>query len=144
MSCCRAASSMIALYFKRSQRKMSYHPCPGEVSRNDARHIDGRWRRGVPTITRQLKFKEQKLSGIEKAQPRNLFVLSQPRLTSCNNPNITMNNNVPRRENKVYHASGTVSTLFVEDSSSSQRRSLSQSNEKYSLNTLEAISDSML
>jgi len=69
MSCCRAASSMIALYFKRSQRKMSYHPCPGEVSRNDARHIDGRWRRGVPTITRQLKFKEQKLSGIEKEQP---------------------------------------------------------------------------
>ena len=144
MSCCRAASSMIALYFKRSQRKMSYHPCPGEVSRNDARHIDGRWRRGVPTITRQLKFKEQKLSGGEKVQPRNLFVLSQPRLTSCNNPNNTMNNNVPRREIKVYHASVAVSTLFVEDSASSQRRSLSQSNEKYSLNTLEAISDSIL
>ena len=73
MSCCRAASSMIALYFKRSQRKMSYHPCPGEVSRNDARHIDGRWRRGVPTITRQLKFKEQKCRGIKKAQPMKTF-----------------------------------------------------------------------
>ena len=43
MSCCRATNSLIALYFKRSQRKMSYHPCPGEVlSRNDAgQHIVG-------------------------------------------------------------------------------------------------------
>ena len=72
---------MIALYFKRSQRKMSYHPCPGEVSRNDARHIDGRWRRGVPTITRQLKFKEQKIVRV---------ILSQPCLTQFATYSVTV------------------------------------------------------
>ena len=38
LSRCRATGSLIALFFKRSQRKMSYHPCPDEaLSRNDAR-----------------------------------------------------------------------------------------------------------
>ena len=78
---------MIALYFKRSRVRCLTIPVPVKcLSRNDARqHIDGRWRRGVPTITRQLKFKEQKVSGDEKVQPRNPFALRQPRLT----PSIT-------------------------------------------------------
>ena len=65
MSCCRATNSLIALYFKRSRVRCLTIPVPVKcLSRNDARqHIDGRWRRGVPTITRQLKFKEQKVSG---------------------------------------------------------------------------------
>ena len=69
--------------FQAQSRKMSYHPCPGEVlSRNDAgQHIVGDG--GV--VIANSKFKEQKLSGIEKVQPRNLFALSQPRLT----PSIT-------------------------------------------------------
>jgi len=60
---------------------MSYHPCPGEVlSRNDAgQHIVGDG--GV--VTANSKFKEQKLSGDQKGSTNeNLFVLSQPRLTS--------------------------------------------------------------
>ncbi len=63
------------------------------LSRNDARqHIDGRRRRS----NRQLKFKEQKLSGDEKVQPRNPFALSQPRLTpSFNNPNSTWTITIP-------------------------------------------------
>jgi len=72
MSCCRATSSMIALCFKRSQRKMSYHPCPGEVlSRNDAgQHIVGDG--GVFNSPTQI-LQRTKVSGIEKEQPRKPF-----------------------------------------------------------------------
>ena len=139
---------------------MSYHPCPVMSSELNQRvySLDSVFTsQRAPTrrfkVNRGLRrrqvakpslansnSKNKKVSGDQKGTTNeNLFVLSQPRLTSCNNPNITMNNHVPRRESKVYHASVTLSS-----SSSSQRRSLSQSNEKYSLNTLEAISDSML
>ena len=43
MSCCRATNSLIALYLKRSQRKMSYHPCPGEVFIKKWRKTTYRW-----------------------------------------------------------------------------------------------------
>jgi len=144
---------------------MSYHPCPVMSSELNQRvySLDSVFTsQRAPTrrfkVNRGLRrrqvakpslansnSKNKKVSGDQKGTTNeNLFVLSQPRLTSYNNLNITMNNHIPRRENIVYHASVAVSTLFVEDSSTSQRRSLSQSNEKYSLNTLEAISDSML
>jgi hypothetical protein len=35
-----------------------------------------------PPLLANSKFKEQKVSGNEKVQPRNPFALSQPRLTS--------------------------------------------------------------
>ena len=96
LSCCSATSSFDRAVFQaQSSVRCLTIPVPVKcLSRNDARqHIDGRWRRSIliEEPTRQLKFyKEQKLSGDEKVQPRNPFALSQPRLTpSFNNPNST-------------------------------------------------------
>ena len=68
------------------KRKMSYHPCPVcQASRHG-----GRWRREVAKpLLANSNSKNKKVSGDEKAQPRNLFVLSQPRLTSSMTQTIT-------------------------------------------------------
>jgi len=69
MSCCRAASSLIALYFKRSRVRCLTIPVPVKcLSRNDARQLlRGRWRRG----NRQLKLLQRTkiVGGLLKSAP---------------------------------------------------------------------------
>ena len=68
MSCCRAASSLIALYFKRSRVRCLTIPVPMKcLSRNDAGQLlRGRWRRG----NRQLKLLQRtKIVRVILSQP---------------------------------------------------------------------------
>ena len=72
MSCCRATSSLIALYFKRSQRKMSYHPCPGEVFIKKWRKTTYRWATEA-YLNRQLKIQRTKSVGGWKGTTKKPF-----------------------------------------------------------------------